>query len=278
MEIKLLELIVAAAAGLQYGRRLARHGLTIDDVFRTGTRAWVVLILLLAPISTAMILFKRTDLLNPEAMLAIQHGCWDLVACLAVFLGTMGLPLSPAPLKYQRAGIMAVTICAVFLLLRIEASVFAPVYDQMGSEKRAPDGSILQTLPTSCTAAALANALPLFGLRGSEFECAKAIGTTRFGTTVGDLTRGLPQLGLSGEYVAARPQDLAHANRPTLLTVWSCGARHSVLWKGVGSNGAHVIIDPLVGRIRLSTAALQGMLASSHGVQLRTAEKDQGND
>lgn len=259
--------IIVAAAGLgrSYGRRLRKLGCNVDTAF-SGVRGRIVFGLMIGCTAALLILSKTTDVLPPDTTTLLNQAAWGITKGFLAFLGAMSVPLSSDRGITRRANYVVLTLAGLMLVQRAEAYVFSPIFPAINQDRRAPGGYVLQTQDMSCTAASLANLLSFYKLRTTEYSCAKAMGTTRFGSTTGDLVRGIRHFGFQAIEVAADPVQLRTLGRPAILSVWNSNMRHSVVWTGQRDDGTQIIIDPLSGRKEVPGPELWRSLSSSRAI------------
>ncbi|HEY9857200.1 MAG TPA: cysteine peptidase family C39 domain-containing protein, partial [Stenomitos sp.] len=89
-----------------------------------------------------------------------------------------------------------------------------------------------------------------------------------FGSTTGDLVKGIRQFGFQAIEVSADPAHLRASRRPAILSVWNSQVRHSVVWTGQLGDGTQIIIDPLAGRRELPGSELWNSLSSPRAIAL----------
>lgn len=255
-------ILAAASFGWGYGLRLKRGGHTVETAL-SGPRGWVIFCFMTVCLLGMVFLSKYSDFMSPKASSLLNHVAWDITKGLLGFLGAMSVPLSADRRPLQLSSILLLVVLAMVLVQRMETYVFAPLYPAIREDRRTPEGYVLQTQDTTCTAASLANLLAYYGRRTTEYACAKAMGTTRFGSTTGDLVRGLRQFGFQPLEVLADAEHLRALNRPAILAVWHGRARHSVLWVGQRADGMQLIVDPLTGRKEVPGSELWKSLSSS---------------
>ena len=131
----------------------------------------------------------------------------------------------------------------------------APIAGEL-EERTTTDGVILQTSGGSCAAASVANVLGRFGTIVTERQIAQHLGTTRFGTSPGEMRRTLAAFGVSVSTLDGDARDLLEVRPPAILFVDhpSVGSEgHAVAYFGPDGDGFE-IWDPLVGKRRWASA------------------------
>ena len=139
------------------------------------------------------------------------------------------------------------------LLLGIEYDFTKPVASDLQDQQK--DGIVLQSSPFSCAAASGANLARVYGQNSTESEVAKALGTTRFGTSPAQVVYGLKKLGFTcSKHVYSRTQ-LDQVTAPAVLFLPPQRGKsegHAILLKG-RSGDRFQIIDPLSGLLEWTT-------------------------
>lgn len=269
-------LLAAASFGWAYGLRLRKYGLTVETAMN-GARGWLVFCLMIACFAGLLLLSKKTDIMSPETSTYLNLAVWAITKGVLAFLGAMAVPLSIDRGAIQRSSIVLAVLLGIALVHRIESYVFSPVFPMIDQDRRTVDGYVLQTQDASCTAASLANLVSYYGLRTTEFACAKAMRTTRFGSTTGDLVRGIRGFGFQPLEVKADSEHLSALKRPAILSIWKHNARHSVVWTGQRADGTQLIIDPLVGRQEVPGSELWKSLVTSRAIVLSVPPSTRGS-
>lgn len=166
------------------------------------------------------------------------------------------------------------------LLLGVLASVLEPWLLPAPPDlppKGWKDGQCLQSHESSCSAAAAATLLKSVGLATSEREMQRLCLTSRFGTSIFGLARGLAKAVEHGSYrlrvERVDRERLQTLRKPVILIVWLApgagvdpryqaewgwtpGVRHTVLFYGFLAGGYVDIGDPAVGRERWHESSL----------------------
>lgn len=265
--ITLTTIVIASLLGWSYGLRLRRRGLDVETAMN-GARGWIAFGLLIATSAALLILSKRTDILSPDASSFLNHAAWEITKGFLAFIGGLSVPLSFNHSVVTRASYVLLALIGLAMVNQAESFVFSPIYPSISQDRRTSDGYVLQTQDMSCTAASLANLLSFYERRTTEYACAKAMRTTRFGSTTGDLVRGMRQFGFQAVEVSATPEHLRSNGRPAILSVWNHNLRHSVVWIGQHEDGTQIIIDPLTGRREVPGSELWPSLSSSRAIAL----------
>lgn len=270
-------ILIALPLGHRYGKRLRQQGKNLQTAYE-GPAAWLILGLFLASLLTLM-LGLRFSYLFPVVLGAyLEPLSWGLIQATLAFLALSALPLS----TQRRQGILAVWsgLLAIALVQFAEAWVNQPYPQQQLFDRRARDGSILQSANVTCSAAALANALQELGTPTNEAEAARVLGTRRSGTSDYQLLQGAYTFGLNPQVVqvsaqalqklltgqSTAPKDVKSA---VIVTVDLFHLRHSVLIDGVDSKGNLLGVDPTAGRVVYTPQRLDQMLLSPRGIQLQ---------
>lgn len=253
--------------GHLYGKRLANRGLDLDTAFATGPRAWIVLLGFLGICVIMGVVYRFPYLLTPAQLSVLEPGSWLAAKSGAVFLAAMALPLGGAQRQkvLTAAGLGAFCVLAV---LGLQGWFLRPISPSEIRVRQARDGSILQSTSVTCSAAAFANALRLFGIEASERESARLLGTRDSGTSQGQLLNGASHYGLFAYYVSVRPEHLVRMNQPAIVSIKLGMILHSILIYGHDAKGNLLTLDPMSGKGKHSPARLLDQLSVQEGVVL----------
>lgn len=126
----------------------------------------------------------------------------------------------------------------------------APIVDQVG-DRTTPGGMVLQSTPWTCTAASLANVARRCGIHLGEREAAGLLGTSRCGSSPGQLRFALGFLGIPHEDVRLERPDPAKVPVPAILFVdHPTAGREGHAIALLGRHGdVFEILDPALGRL-----------------------------
>lgn len=265
--VTLLAMVLAAGLGYTYGKYLGQRGITVATVFQ-GARGWVFLVSFMALCGLMQVITAKPDLWSPEVSSRVELWGWGIIKLLVVVIGAMAFPLSKPRAQRHPLLIAGISLVCVLAVQTAENYIFVPVFTQLKEPRRGADGSILQSSNVTCTPSSLANLLPIFGLASNEKECARLLGTKRFGTTVTELISGARKFGLYGYYVSSSPDHLRRMNRPAVLTVipkWIKVLHSIALYKNL-PDGKFLIIDPLQGQGKYTAQQLSQLLADKKAV------------
>lgn len=261
--------------GRLYGRRLAAAGLNLNTAFETGARAWVMLLGFLALCGLLGLVYRLPQLLSPLQLAILEPASWLVAKSAAVFLAAMALELGQG--RSREVGIaIALATCCVLGVLGVEGWMMRPVDPAKIFARRARDGSILQSTDVTCTAAALANAVRLYGIETTEADSARALGTRASGTNQLQLMRGVAVYGLQAHYVDVSPERLVRMNRPAIVSIDLGVVLHSILVYGHDLRGNLLVIDPMSGQGKMTPARYRQLLAIQRGVVLTREPLPQG--
>lgn len=125
------------------------------------------------------------------------------------------------------------------------------------THQQTTEGYVLQTSAYSCAAASLANVARYHGIPATEKHMAKLAGTTRSGTSAGEILHALQQIGLHGIKRQATIADLSAMTNPCILLVEIPGA---------GPDSHAIVLLPSSGSKRLL------VVDPSHGLETRSAD------
>ncbi|HEY9839495.1 MAG: peptidoglycan-binding protein [Candidatus Sericytochromatia bacterium] len=265
--LTLLLLCAILPLGWFYGRRLARRGLDMNTAFEKGPRAWIVLLGFLGLCVMIGVIYRLPHAFSPGLLAILEPASWLAAKSGAVFLAAMAVPLGQG----RRRAVMAAGLLGSFCVLAViglQGWFVRPISQKEIFVRIGSDGSILQSTGVTCTAAAFANALRLFGIEASEAESARVLGTRDSGTTDRQLLSGAHYYGLFAHYVSVRPQHVVRMNRPALVSFDLKVILHSILVYGHDAKGNLLIVDPISGKGKLTPKQYAGKLKINDGVVL----------
>lgn len=258
-------LLAGLPLGYVYGRKMRFQGKYLDSAY-AGWRSWLILGLFLLAMLLLM-LAMRLPYAFPIVIGAYMEPLgWGLIQGTIAFLAASALPLSNQ--RRQAMLFIWVGLFAVALIQAAELWVNQPFPQDKLFERRAEDGSILQSSNVTCTAAALANALEGFDYDSSEKEVARILGTRRSGSTDDQVLKGIAAFGLKSRVVPVSAQQLGALDKPVMITVDLHGLRHSVVITGNDAKGNLRGIDPTAGRVVYTPQRLDKLLISQRGIQI----------
>lgn len=267
----LLALALVFPLGIFYGKRLAAQGLNMDTAFQKGARPWVFLFGFLALSGLLAAVYKLPTWFSPYTLAFLEPFSWTLAKSGAVFLAGAAIPLGQA--SGRRQDLLAMGVLALICTLGVQYTqgVFLRPLDLKEIKPRlASDGSILQSTNVTCTAAAFANALQLFGIPATEAETARVLGTRNSGTSIYQLLSRVEPYGLYAHYVSIRPRHVVRMNRPTLVSIQLGPITHSILAYTYSPDYIGVI-DPISGKARYNYENYLKKLERPEGVVLTQA-------
>ena len=270
--LTLVMLLLVIPLGRRYGQRLARHGFNLDTAFASGARAWVVLGGFVGLCLLMGLIYRLPHLIHPSWLGLLEPGSWLLAKAGAVLIAAMAGPLSTqqSPLKSGRQvhWAMALGVFCVLAVSGLQGWFMRPISPDLIKVRHAADGSILQSTGVTCSAAAFANALRLFGIEASEREAARILGTRDSGTSQAQLLNGARHYGLFAHYVSVRPKHVARMNRPAIVSIDLRVIMHSILVYGHDTLGNLLVIDPISGKGKLTPERYSAQLKVNEGVVL----------
>lgn len=237
-----------AGLGLAVGGHLHRRGLRIDE--RRTIRHPAVLAVLVAVAGLAGLQASPgpTRILLWLMPAWVEAGYPSLIyGCLMVAVGTLGGVLAGMARKerHRMRWLLAVLVAAPLLVLTVNhVQDTRPAWPELDRRTPPPGGRVLQTSSYSCAAASVATVLAQAGHPVSESEAAAAMGTTRRGTSSGQIILGLRRLGFDGRRFAAgsgTPPAIIFLDHPD-----TGPESHAAAW--LSSEGDRMtVFDPLSG-------------------------------
>jgi hypothetical protein len=257
--------------GWQYGYQLARKGLNLDTAFEKGGRKWFFLIGFLGICGLISLIYKFPHLLNPWILGYLEPAAWVAAKGGALFLAGMAYPLAKGGKKADLYALYGLALIATLGIQGLQGYFLRPIAQNTIFKRISTDGSILQSTNVTCTAAAFANALKLYGIQATEKEVARIFGTRDTGTSQIQLLNGIRHYGLFGHYVSVLPKHLARMNRPAMISIDLHVITHSILAYAYDSLGNILIIDPVSGKGKYTPEHFQKQLKEFSGVVLTNA-------
>ncbi len=265
INIVLMAVVTAVAIGLgvlRGARILGRNrAATLDSAHKHLPEVRVLLPACVLSSIAALIVFSRYD-----ALWLVPAGidCWALpilYACSAGFLCYLLAAALRFAYRSAHPERHKLALAAALLLVGLGSMYLKhslPVYPGL-SDRRTPDGCILQSSPFTCAPAAAANILALRGIAATEREMARLAGTTDLGTAPGEIVRCFRRMGIAAHKAILTLAQLQQRRSPTLLLVdypEMSPLSHAIVLESLDDNHA-LVIDPLKGRVQLTLRQLQ---------------------
>ncbi len=268
--LTLLAILIVIPIGWAYGKQLVKQGLDIDNAFQKGARPWLLLFGFLLLCGLIASVYKFPSYFSPHWLAYLETASWVLAKSGALFLAGAAIPLGAAVGKRKDVVILfALALIASVGVQAFQSAFLRPISQTEIQVRLAQDGSILQSTNSTCSAAALANALRLFQIEASEAEVARILGTRQSGTTQYQLLNGVKHYGLYGHFVPVKASYLARMKRPTIVSVLlPQGIIHSILAYDSDAKGNLLVIDPLAGKGKYAPESYQKKLERPEGMVL----------
>ncbi len=215
-------LLVGSALGVMLARRARRShpAMDIDSALRDAPLLLVIsiacLLVVVLPLTAqlsdrvAQILPLR---LQRDAALATWGTIGFLFAVLSGF-SLYALRRSSDP-RRRRLTLAVVSLHTALLVASVHWN--APLAAALTEERRTQRGFWFQTNPSSCAAATVANIAQGFGISITEREAAALLGTTKLGTSPGQMRYALDQLGIATETLNERYASIDGVPPPAIL-------------------------------------------------------------
>lgn len=274
MDFPLLFLTVAVfAGGLAVGkweyRRLADEhaGFTLNALHqKPGAIRWVLLVLTIASGLGLYFSFQKIALYRMPDWLDLSlhyltHGVGALLFGLLGGLGWAAWRREHGP--DTRALVLTAHLCLAGLITT-QFTMFRYVAGSLNDFKFS-GSPVMQSSSSSCAAASGASVAGLLGLRHSEREMARYMGTRVCGTSPAAIIRGMRRVGLNARFFEQDPSAAASLPLPSILFFNHPGlgpeshAVAAVRW--LPKSDSIEIWDPLQGDVIISRQALPHMWA-----------------
>lgn len=261
MIIEIILFVFAFLFGYLYGKSLKNKNIDVDNIFVDFKRKTIFLGLLIFIFLFLVFITKFSYLFPTDIVLFMNNGFGKVLIMSILFLAGVSIPLSTNKPKHYSPIIISFALFCIVFVKYIESYIFYPVYKEITFTKIAKDGSILQTTNDTCTAASLANVLKTFKINSTEKECARILGTNRFGTSHAQLLKGLNKFGLTGYEISSSPENINRVNKVMIVSIWFTGIRHSIVIYGKDDKGNLLAINPINGKETYSQASLKKIIA-----------------
>lgn len=270
--LMLVAAVICIPLGWLYGKSLAAKGLNFDTAFQQGARQWGVLAVFLGVCALIAGVHQFPHQLNPAWQAFLEPVSWLLAKSGALFLAGMAYPLGKNGKGHDVWMVYSLALISTLGIQAIQTYLLRPLPASQMFVRISRDGSILQSSNVSCSAAALANGLRLFGIDSSEKEVARILGTRISGTSQYQLLQGIQRYGLYGYFVSVLPEHLAQIQRPAIVSIDLQVIAHSILVTGTDAKGNLKIIDPMSGTGKLSSAQFRKKLKDTRGIIITDKE------
>ena len=220
-------------------------------LLRTGLVSLVSLVLL-----GGSLIATLTDDAARQLPLLLQRYAnvfaWSMTLLWIAGMAGFSLTIALRTGHHKRRGLL---LAVAMLIPALNASAWPrvePIADHL-ERKETIDGIVLQSHDASCAAASVANVGRLLGKDVDELAAARLLGTTRFGSSPGQIRYALDALGIGFHDIQGH--DLANVAPPAIL--FTAGRRrdgpgeHAIVYVGRHHSG-YEIWDPLRGRVIVS--------------------------
>jgi predicted double-glycine peptidase len=217
-----LAVAVASLLGFAYGKRLHARG--FDIAARIGVSECPL-------IPVALLLFvtvhvgTSTVLGNPQIgwplPVFIEYHLTAALWVLKVAFVTFGMSsVTVAGFLQGHRSRWTLLIFSIAAIVTVEGLARHSARPNLGAiEVREVEGVILQTNPSTCAAASVANIARHFGIDATEARMVELLHTTWAGTSPAQMVYGFRALGLEAKKVQYLDRDLAKVNPPAVLLV-----------------------------------------------------------
>ncbi|MBN1672007.1 MAG: hypothetical protein JXR37_13290 [Kiritimatiellae bacterium] len=258
--------------GLWDFRRLTRRApsLSLENIHKFVPYLWLLLLPVLLIVPPLLIAGTHPRLAWHVPLWVDGYSrllVWGTVFAVLGYSATLAVSVAFRRLRRGRHALLLVSVVCVALLFQTQHRLYHPLYPVLES-RIDDDGVIRQTSGASCAAAAAANILCAAGVHTSEREMARSLGTTRFGTSPGQIARGMRVFGVKCVKRTVRDRDILAVKAPAILLVDHLSAGvdgHAVAY--IGRRAGRVEIrDPLVGR-RLLTSEEVSRAWRGHAIE-----------
>ncbi len=278
ISINIAVIVLFALAGFLEARRLLAKntGLKLEEVLKRARYLYVLIPLVLVPISANMLikyrlgLFWHMPLWLQYIFMALN---WGVVLAIFSFLFALALVVSIYTHHPERWKIL---IAALLLIIVVQTAQFLytrPIAPQLGSLVT-KDGVVLQTSGVSCAAASGANIARIFGLDKTEKEMAELYGTS-IGTSAAQVIYGMRKLGFictMRDIKDANPEML-HPPAMIFIDHPETGPEsHAVVYAGF-TGGKAEIWDPLIGKRFLPKSKLANIW-HGRGIEFQLGKRE----
>lgn len=242
----------AAVLGILAAHRVHRRfpNVTVETVHRhaPAMRAGILVLVLIAVPFVATLTDEAARWLPLMLQRHVHVLAWSLT--LLGLAGMAGFSISIA-LRTGHARRRSLMLAVVLLIPALNVSAWPrvrPIADRL-ERKETIDGIVLQSHHASCAAASVANVGRLVGKDVDELGAARLLGTTRFGSSPGQIRYALDSLGIA--FLEIEGSELASVAPPAILFVArrrpDGPGEHAVVYVG-RHEGGYEIWDPRSGR------------------------------
>lgn len=213
---------MASLLGYAYGKRLHARGFDIAARIRVADCPFIPIALLLF---VAVHVGTSTVLGNPQIgwplPVFVEYHLTTTLWMLKVAFVTFGMiSVTVAGFLQGHRSRWALLVFSIAAIVTVESLARHSARPNLGViEARESDGVILQTNPSTCAAAAVANIARHYGIDATEATMVELLHTTWAGTSPAQMVYGFRALGLAARKVQYLDRDLAKVNPPAVLLV-----------------------------------------------------------
>ena len=220
--LSLVAVAVASLLGFAYGKRLHARGFDIAARIRVSDCPLIPVALLLfvaVHVGTSTLLGKP-QIAWPLPVF-IEYHLTTALWVLKVAFVTFGMSsVTVAGFLQGHSSRWTLLIFSIAAVVTVEGLARQSARPNLGViEARESEGVILQTNPSTCAAASVANVARHFGIDTTEARMVELLHTTWAGTSPAQIVYGLRALGLEARKVQYLDRDLAKVNPPAVLLV-----------------------------------------------------------
>lgn len=248
--VGILITIGAIGVGVWHGRRLKAQGITGENYFERNKIDKVVILRLVITLTVIVgggIWLDRKFMFFSSFGPYAQETSLITLRSLILFLFAVQWQIWEDKTRLKRT--LWLLALALMIGVAVEAFVLCPAALLVGHEVN-KDGTVIQSTPTTCGAAAMANLLRLYGRPATEFECAVNMRIGMNGTTDAEAVTGARIFGFP-DAAPWRPtlDQIASDDLPLMISIYSCGVKHFVVVAGITPTQV-IILDPYVGIVQ----------------------------
>lgn len=256
-----LAVAVASLFGYAYGKRLHARGFSISARISVGDCPLIpiaLLLFVLVHVATSTLL--RNPQIGWPLPVFVEYHLTAALWLFKVAFVTFGMgSVAAAGFLQRHPSRWALLVFSIAAVATVEGLARYSARPNLGDiEARESEGVILQTNPSTCAAASVANIARHFGIDATEVRIVELLHTTWAGTSPAQMVYGFRALGLEAEKVQHPDRDLAKVTPPAVLLV-DVGVEpdaHAVAYMG-RKGDIFEIWDPGSGRSAVPLATVQ---------------------
>lgn len=220
--LSLLAVASASMLGFAYGKRLHARGFDIAARIRFSDCPLIPVALLLFVLLHVV---TSTVLGNPQIAwplpVFLEYHLTAALWVLKVAFVAFGMSsVTVAGFLQGHSSRWALLVFSTAAILTVEGLARYSTQPNLGViEAREAEGVVLQTNPSTCAAASVANIARHFGIEATEARMVELLHTTWAGTSPAQIVYGFRAMGLEARKVQHEHRDLAKVNPPAVLLV-----------------------------------------------------------